>query len=185
MRHPYGIDPDIAGIVRLVLDEVRPENVDSSSVTATGEGSNKVEIVIVPHRDLGGVSLVLWTDKNGTQLIWAGIGDLSNHDDIDLGELVKRIAHEGEWGLILRDAIGEEFRRPIRLNYRRGFLGRPRIDCYITVSDQEKRLAVLRPNRSQRHATLKPGDTAITSLAAGPPAWFSVPPALDDWRLHA
>jgi len=63
-------------MVRLALDKLRPENVDSSAVIVTGEGS-EVDIVIVPHRDLGGVSLVLWTDSNGTQLMWAGIVDLS------------------------------------------------------------------------------------------------------------
>jgi hypothetical protein len=184
MPHPKAMDSAVVEIVRRVLNELGPENVDSSAVTATGEGS-EVEIVIVPHRDLGGVSLVLWTDNNGTQLVWAGIGDLSNHDDIDLGEVVKRIPHEGDWGLTLRDAINAEFRRPIRLNYRRGFLARPRIDCYVTVGDKEKRLAVLRPNIAQRRTNLEPIDAAITSLASGRPAWFSIPPSLDEWRRHA
>jgi hypothetical protein len=178
------MEPDVAGIVRLALDELRPENVDSSAVTITGEGS-EVGIVIVPHRDLGGVSLVLWTDTNCTQLIWAGIGDLSTHDDIDLGEVVKQIPHEGNWRLTLSDAIAAEFSRPIRITYRRSFLGKPRIDCYITVAERDKRLRVLRPKPSQRRTTSKPLDTAATSLAAGPPTWFSVPPALDKWRLQA
>jgi hypothetical protein len=176
--------PDVVGIVRLAFDRLRPENVDSTAVTITGEGT-EVDIVIVPHRDLGGVSLVLWTDSNGTQLIWAGLVDLSTHDDIDLGEVVKRIPHGSDWGVKLSDAIAAEFSRPIRVNYRRGFLGKPRVDCYITVAGHDKRLRVLRPTSSQWRTNSKPLQAAVTSLAAGPPAWFSVPPALDKWRLQA
>jgi hypothetical protein len=178
------MEPDVLGIVRLAVDQLRPKNVDSSAVTVTGEGSH-VGIVIVPHRDLGGVSLVLWTDSNGTQLIWAGIVDLSTHDDIDLGEVVKRIPHEGDWGMKLSHAIATEFNRPIRLKYRSGFLGKPRIDCYITVARHTKRLRVLRPTPAQWRTNMKPLDTAVTSLRAGTPTWFSVPPALDQWRLQA
>jgi len=87
--------------------------------------------------------------------------------------------------LTLSDAIAAEFSRPIRITYRRSFLGKPRIDCYITVAERDKRLRVLRPKPSQRRTTSKPLDTAATSLAAGPPTWFSVPPALDKWRLQA
>ena len=184
MAHPCGMEPDVAGMVRLALDKLRPENVDSSAVIVTGEGS-EVDIVIVPHRDLGGVSLVLWTDSNGTQLMWAGIVDLSTHDDIDLGEVVTRIPHQGDWGLKLSDAIAAEFSRPIRVKYRRGFLGKPRIDCYIRVAGHHKRLRVLRPTPSQWRTNSKPLDTAVISLAGGPPVWFSVPLALDKWRLQA
>jgi hypothetical protein len=178
------MDPDVLEIVRLVFDELQPANVDYSAVTVTGEGS-EVEIVIVPHRDLGGASLVLWTDKNGTQVLWAGIGDLSTHDDIDLGTLVERIPHGDAWALSLHDALRTEFRRPIRLKYRRGFLGRARIDCYVTVADKENRLVTLRPDTSQLRTELKPSDEAITNLAAAPCAWFSVAPALEEWRRHA
>lgn len=47
------MEPDILGIVRLALDDLRPENVDSSAVIVTGEGS-EVGIVIVPQRSRWG-----------------------------------------------------------------------------------------------------------------------------------
>jgi hypothetical protein len=177
------MDPHVVETVRLVLEELRPANVDNPAVTVTGEG-HEVEIVIVPHRDLGGVSLVLWTDKNATQLLWAGIGDLSTHDDIDLGAVVTRIPHEGDWPAKLRDAVTAELHRPIRLNSKRGLFGRPRIDCYVTVAGKDKRLAVLRPQSSHRRNDPQRARVAITSLDGGAPLSFSVPPSREEWRRH-
>ncbi len=177
------MEPVVIETVGRVLEELRPENVDNSAVTVTGEG-HEVEMVIVPHRDLGGVSLVLWTDKNGTQLLWAGIGDLSTHDDIDVGAVVTRIPHEGAWVATLRDAIAAELGRPIRLNYRRVLLGGRRIDCSVTAAGKERRLAVLRPQLGQRRNDPRPSDVAITSLDGGARLSFSVPPSLEEWRRH-
>ena len=69
---------------------------DSAGPITTGEGP-EVEIVIVPHRDLDGISLVAWTDQEGARLMWAYVGDLSTHDDLDLGVVVERIPFEGDW----------------------------------------------------------------------------------------
>jgi len=61
---------NLAEVVREVLEQVQPNNVDSSAPIVTGEGP-EVEIVIVPHRDLDGVSLVAWTDHAAARLLWA------------------------------------------------------------------------------------------------------------------
>jgi hypothetical protein len=173
---------DIVDVVKRVLEEQRPENVDTSAVTVTGEG-DKVKIVIVPHRDLGGVSLVLWTDENGTQLSWAGVGDLSTHDDIDLGAFVTRILHEGSWTARLRDALADELRRPIRLRYRQGLFGGQRIDCFVAIDHREKRLAVLRPMSPPRAVDPSARET-VTSLATRPPLPFAIPPPVENWRRY-
>jgi hypothetical protein len=163
-----------------VLRELRPENVDLDAVTVTGEGA-AMEIILVPHRDLGGVALIVWTDEGSTQLSWAQVHDLSTHDDLDLGVVVARIPHEGDWFPRLRDALAAEIRRPIRLKWRRGLLGRAHVDCVVTVDGKDKRLAVLDP--STRHSSSGSEMTGIvTSLASGPPLPFSIPPPLDNWR---
>lgn len=169
----------IADVIKQTVHELRPEKVDLSAVTVTGEGDG-VEIVLVPHRDLGGVSLVLWTDDRGTQLSWATVRNLSTHDEIDLGLLVSLIPHEGNWPAHLRDAIAEEVGRPIRLRLRRGAIRGGRVDCYVTVGGKERRLAVLRTRSIDG-----PMAELTTSLASGPDLPFSVPPPLENWRRNA
>jgi hypothetical protein len=111
----------LAELVHAVLDQVRPQNIDHGGTTVTGEGP-EVEIVIVPHRDLDGVSLVAWTDGRNARLLWAQVGDLSTHDDLDLGVVVESIPEEGDWQGSLRETIAAELRRPIRLQSRTGWL---------------------------------------------------------------
>lgn len=165
-----------------ILDELRPENVDTSAIVFTGEG-DRVEIIIVPHRDLGGVALVVWTDENSTHLEWADVGDLSTHDDLDLGVFVERIPHEGDWMPQLRDAIAAELRRPIRLKQRRGWFGGRRIDCFVVIDDKEKRLAILKP-KSRENAFEPAAPELTTSLATGPALPFAISPPLENWRRY-
>ena len=108
----------------------------------TGEGP-ELEIVIVPHRDLGGISLVAWTDQHGARLLWANVGDLSWHDDLDLGVVVARIPYEGDWRGRLGEALAAELRRPIRLRTQRGLFGAPRVECSIETAERTSGSAYL------------------------------------------
>ena len=45
-------------------------------------------MLVIPHRWLGGVSLVVRSSPPATDLLWAGITDLRDHDQIDLGHVV-------------------------------------------------------------------------------------------------
>ena len=170
---------NVVDAVRELLEEFRPLNVDLDAVTVTGEGA-AVVIILVPHRDLGGVVLVVWVVERSILLSWARVSDLSTHDDLDLGVPVARIPHEGEWLTRLRDAFAVEIRRPIRLKWQRGWLGGKNVECVVEVDGKDKRLAVLRP--SSRQLTSGAERTEIvTSLASGPLP-FSIPPPLDNWR---
>jgi hypothetical protein len=53
---------NLAELVGSVLEERRPGNLDPAGPITTGEGP-EVEIVIVPHRDLDGISLVARTTR--------------------------------------------------------------------------------------------------------------------------
>jgi len=77
-------------LVRQVMDAEEPQNIDPASVTVTGEGA-EVGIILLPHQDLGGYSLVIWFDARQLSLVWAGITDLERHDDLDLGWLAIRL----------------------------------------------------------------------------------------------
>lgn len=172
---------DVIDILGRVLEELRPENLDPSAITVTGEG-DQVEIVIVPHRDLGGVALVLWTAQKCTHILWTAISDLSTHDDIDLGIGVGRVPHDGAWIADLADALAGELRRPIRLKQHRGVFGQQRVDCYVVLdNDSESWLRALRPGPAPGAAERTPWE-GITSLAFGPQLPFSIPPRLEDWR---
>jgi hypothetical protein len=78
----------LAALVDL-LDELGAPQIDESETALTGEGSH-VLIVLIPHRALGGVSIVVWLDANGAQVTWAQVSCLETHDSLDLGILVGR-----------------------------------------------------------------------------------------------
>ena|SRR2546430_11081965 len=160
---------NLAKLVGSALEHGRSENVDPKGVVVTGEGP-EVEIVIVPHRDLGGVSLVAWTDDHGARLVWADVGDLSTHDSLDLGFLVERIPYEGDWRKRFGDAFAAELERPIRLRARGGLFG-ARVECWIDAAGKSRRIGTVRPPRDE---ILAPEST--TCLAGGPRPQFSVPP---------
>src|SRR5688572_7346114 len=167
----------LAELVSAVIDRVQPENVDPAGMTITGEGP-KVEIVIVPHRDLDGVSLVAWTDTRSARLLWANVGDLTYHDDLDLGVVVASFLYEGDWRARLQEAIAAELHRPIAIQSRKGWLGKPRIECSIVMGDRDRRIGVVRLPRAQEGRDVE----MTTSLAGGPRPWFSVPPSITHAR---
>jgi len=122
-------------LVRQVIDAERPRNIDPASVTVTGEG-REVGIILLPHQDLGGYSLVLWFDARNLLLLWAGVTDLERHDDMDLGRLALRL--EGaNWGggEAVKAALTAELRRPIHATLRRTRVRRRwQLFCAIELS---------------------------------------------------
>jgi hypothetical protein len=162
----------LAELVGTVLEQAGPENIDPKGPVVTGEGP-EVEIVIIAHRDLGGVSMVAWSDTHDARLVWANVGDLSTHDDLDLGVVVERIAFKGDWHGRLREAIAAELRRPVRLRSRSGWFRRRRVECWINIAGRDQRIGTLRPPKDQ----VSGGPQEMTtSLAGGPRPWFSLAP---------
>lgn len=166
----------LADLVREVVDEVRPANIDPAAITVTDEGPES-EIVVVPHRDLDGISLVAWADPKGARLLWAHVGDLSRHDDLDLGVVVESMSYHLDWQARLRDAIAAELKRAIWLRSRTGWFQSPRVECSILVGGKERGVGVIRLRRDQGGTT-----EGTTYLASGPRPWFSVPPKITNAR---
>jgi hypothetical protein len=122
-------------LVRQVIDAEQPRNIDSASVTVTGEG-HEVGIILLPHQDLGGYSLVLWFDVRQFSLLWAGVTDLERHDDLDLGRHAVRLdgASRGS-NEAVRAALSAELRRPIRATLRRTRIRRRwQLSCGVELS---------------------------------------------------
>ena len=79
----------LAALVEL-LDELGAPQIDESETALTGEGADCL-IVLIPHRALGGVSIVVWLDANVAQVTWAQVASLDcTHDSLDLGIWVGR-----------------------------------------------------------------------------------------------
>src|SRR5687767_9367553 len=152
----------LADLVSAVVKRERPENIDPAGMTVTNEGP-EIEIVIVPHRDLDGVSLVVMADRRSARLLWAHVGDLSYHDDLDLGVVVESFLYEGAWRARLQEAIVAELRRPIHIQSRKGLFGRPHVECSIVMGDRDRRIGVVRLPRDQDSE----GVEMTTTLAGG------------------
>jgi hypothetical protein len=68
-----------------LLEEVRPAQVDPRETALTAEGHDCL-ICLIPHRWLGGVSIVIWLTRDGAALDWAHVGALArSHDSLDAG----------------------------------------------------------------------------------------------------
>jgi hypothetical protein len=122
-------------IVRQVLDTEQPQNVIRESVTVTGEGP-AVGIILLPHQDLGGFSLVVWVDERHVILEWAGVTDLKYHEEIDLGREALRLDRSvADGDDAARAAIATEISRPIHAILRKTRIRRQwQLWCAIQLS---------------------------------------------------
>ena len=86
----------VEALVKL-LDELKPQRINPGDTLVTDKGENLL-ILVMPHLDLAGLSLVLEyyreldrrakVIKRSVGLIWAQINTLISHDDIDKGHFV-------------------------------------------------------------------------------------------------
>jgi hypothetical protein len=105
--------------------------VNPTETFVTGE-SVEVCILVIPHRWLGGVSLVVRSFQLGMDLLWAAVIDLSDHDQIDLGFVVRH--WPSSQGMYLRELIArlaEELSRQV--GWKQTYLGASGIPSRITA----------------------------------------------------
>jgi hypothetical protein len=167
----------IAEVVFEILDVQRPGNVDRESIMVTGERS-EVEIVLIPHRQLGGFSLGVWADPGGIDVFWAGVDDLSTHDAIDLGLKVDRVPWNEGWQRQLQDLLTKELARPITLTVKRRPLRR-QLECMISVKGRKKTMTIGKaPDARER-------PDEATTLMGSEPLTAGAPVPLENWRRWA
>src|SRR5437763_16395556 len=80
--------------------------VDLRETFITGEGV-EVCMLVIPHRWLGGVSLVVRSSPPATDVLWGGITDSRGHDQIDLGHVVAGW-RQGNRPYALKENLGAE-----------------------------------------------------------------------------
>ena len=134
----YGSSPIHAGMLNAIDDALEPHqptNVRVEEVIVTGEGE-PVCIVLIPHHQLGGVALIVWSDVRGVQLCWGYVTTLRRHDEIDLGSSVGQplAVEEGD---AIADAISVEMGRPINVQLRPRRLGKPRLECSLEIDGRK------------------------------------------------
>jgi hypothetical protein len=119
--------------------------VNPAETFITGEGVD-VCILIIPHRWLGGVSLVVRSFPPGIDLLWAAVVDLSYHDQLDLGYVVARWrTTEGTRLVELKARLTEELSRQIewRQIYRGASATPRRITAILNDAGKRVKLDVL------------------------------------------
>jgi hypothetical protein len=80
----------LAAVVEL-LSEVQPAQVDDSETALTAE-RDACLIVLIPHRALGGISIVVWLTATEGAVTLAQVAGLDvSHDSLDLGVWVSRV----------------------------------------------------------------------------------------------
>ena len=176
----------VLDMVRRVLRERTAHNVELDSVTVTGEGPD-VGIVLIPHRDLGGYSLIVWIYENRISLSWGGVVDLSYHDDIDLAKQAFALDGKGWAGNeAVRVALDAEITRPIHVTLQRTrVLRRWQLFCAVELSGQ---LApsfvrdVPPPSTPGRGGVVKIGTTSLVGPERLLTRW---PVPLAAWRRYA
>lgn len=174
---------DVAGVVLAAIAKRAPANVDREAITVTGEGT-QVVIVLVPHRDLDGIAMVVWADHEHIELLWAHVGDLSTHDDIDLGVSTAKVAWDDTWQDRLDSAVAAELVRPLRLRRRRALFGKTVVDCWLDLKLGAKRIGIIHPKGEFSAEGPRPDAQWETALAAGNRLPFSAPPPLATWRRN-
>src|SRR4029079_5081942 len=80
----------ISALSGLLADVAAPP-IDEEETALTAEGSDCL-IVLIPHRALGGVSIVVWLTADGAVVTWAQVAALDCcHDSLDLGTSVAQV----------------------------------------------------------------------------------------------
>jgi hypothetical protein len=158
------------------LDANWPASVDRDSVIATGERPD-VQIVLIPHRQLGGFCLAVWAVSEGIEFIWSAVTDLSTHDDLDLGIRVASFDADHAWRENLRRQLMAEINRPITVTVRRRLFYQ-NLYCAIVHDAHSRQVFV-----SRAPADHEGNET--TSLAARDPLSTDSPVPVVNWRKWA
>jgi hypothetical protein len=173
-------------LVRQLLDDHQPMNLNRDAITVTAEGP-AVGIVLLPHQDLGGYSLVLRVDDRHVMLVWAGVTDLKYHDDIDLGREVLRIDRRTSAGNdAIAAAMASEFSRPIRVISRQTRIRRRwQLLCAVEVSNRWLESYVADTKAPDMEHTGREVDAGITSLLGPGRPMIRQPVPLAAWHRLA
>jgi hypothetical protein len=133
----------------LMLDDLSPAQVDPALCAVAADATSSL-IVVMPHRSLGGLTLVLTVTDRFVSLSWTALSDLARHDDLDLSREVYLYTGDGTEESVRHEAVlglRDQLRRPIVLRVRTSSRQVPlSAACYLRGPDGRlRRLARLPP----------------------------------------
>ncbi|HWB29208.1 MAG TPA: hypothetical protein VG736_01805 [Vicinamibacterales bacterium] len=182
------------GALSSMLDTLAPPQVDPALCAITVRGASAL-IALIPHRHLGGLTLVATMAERFVAVSWTSISDLDVHDDLDLTREVYLYTRdeEGSDAAMRRAAVRgvrEQLGRPIVLRLRSTRRGVPlSASCWLRSADGElRRIARLPPRASLFDRLRQRGvrsEIEIRFTDRQPPP-YAVPSFAGAWfRAHA
>jgi hypothetical protein len=193
-RELTAAEADFLRALASMLDDLAPPPVDPALCAITARGASAL-IALIPHRHLGGLTLVATMAERFVAVSWTSISDLDVHDDLDLTREVYLYTRdeEGSDGAMRRAAVRavrEQLARPIVLRLRSTRRGQPlSASCWLRNADGElRRIARLPPRASLfdrlRQRGVRP-EIEIRFTDRQPPP-YAVPSFAGAWfRAHA
>jgi hypothetical protein len=180
---------DLVRALAAMLDRVRPSQVAPANTNLTAEGPDCL-IAIIPHSLLAGLSIVVWEDLKALSVSWAQIGDLSWHDDLDLGHWVERFRKRDSVETWHREAVRcveEQLHRPIDLEVSRSAgTAEPYAEFFLSAKEKRIRIGaagrrmllpyrILAPDsHSERHAVrFTDGDSPPIAHPVDIASWYA------------
>jgi hypothetical protein len=182
----------VLGDLAAMLDELAPPQVDPALCAIAADPDGAL-LVLVPHRSLGGLTLVLTVTERFVTISWTALTDLRRHDDLDLSrEVYLHTRDTTEEALRHEAVIGvrDQLTRPIVLRVRSTSRQVPlSASCFLRGPDGHlRRIARLPPRapwtrRFWRWGTTSDRDIRFTDRMPPP---YSVPSRAAAWfRLYA
>jgi hypothetical protein len=193
-RELSGSERELLRALSSMLDGLAPPQVDPALCAITARGASAL-IVLIPHRHLGGLTLVATMAERFVAVSWTSISDLDAHDDLDLTREVYLYTRdeEGSDGAMRRAAVRgvrEQLGRPIVLRLRSTRRGVPlSASCWLRNAEGELRRIARLPPRASLFDRLRQigvrSEIEIRFTDRQPPP-YAVPSFAGAWfRAHA
>jgi hypothetical protein len=159
------------------LREGSPLNVSVDELIVSGE-RERVAILVIPHHQLGGVALLVWSDMTGIVLSWGHVVTLRRHDDIDMSLRVDPAVPFGDHEAAAA-SLATELGRPIVVEPIFAGPRKGRLECSIEVDSHRRAIG------GPRFTNLAIPDKTVTTSLASDPLAFTVPVPLDELQRFA
>jgi hypothetical protein len=163
------------------LAELAAPQVDEEETALTAEARTCL-IVLIPHRALGGISIVVWLFQDRAEVTWAQVAGLGCcHDSLDLGISVAHFRLDSarpEFGPLL-DCIRQQINEPLLIRC----FGHERATVFVRDSGGTLREVGELGNRAWSDLltrSLPTHETLIRLSDPGPPPVTS-PSGVDQW----
>ena len=171
----------VAALVRPLAELAAPQ-VDEAETALTAEGTTCL-IVLIPHRALGGISIVVWLFKDRAEVTWAQVAGLDYcHCALDLGISVAQFRlnpANPDFGPVL-DCIRKQINEPLTLRCFGSYLATILVRDYAGTL-REVGEVVNRVGWSEVMRRSQPTHETVIRLTDPEPPPVTSPSGVDQW----